>query len=303
MLLDMEKIKNSILKPYGHTETLFYYSKVAPKLKNFLKGKEIAAKNWIPKGPMPYLIKRGSKLEPLYIEEFSCIDEKFLKTRAEMEHLGEAASMLTAKQKKIWEYFLPRKLADFFYATNGEKAGKPIERIFIDIDRGKDTTSEQAQEVARILVGLIKADKELQKGFPHKLFVMWTGSSFHVYLLLKKQISNAQYEQFFAYKKDFPLQSFIGRWAAAIQKQVGFKVSGSHEKIPQGISLDPSQTPSGKLARAPFSLHMKTARQVDGVALPVEEKQLNDKQLIKKLSAYTPEKVLEELNKLAKLLP
>ena len=123
--MNSKEVKD-VLRPYGHTETLYYYSKVAFALKNFLKGKEIAAKNWIPKGFMPYLIKRGSKLEPLYIEEFSCIDEKFLRTRAEIEHLDKAKSKITKQQAKIWEYFLPRKLADLFYATNKEGDRKSV---------------------------------------------------------------------------------------------------------------------------------------------------------------------------------
>ena len=71
------------------------------------------------------------------------------------------------------------------------------------------------------------------------------------------------------------------------------------EKI-NGINIDPSQTPSGKLCRAPFSLHMKNEKEVDGVAIPLEVKELNDKNLIKKLKGYTPENIIKELDKLEK---
>ena len=299
--MNSKEVKD-VLRPYGHTETLYYYSKVAFALKNFLKGKEIAAKNWIPKGFMPYLIKRGSKLEPLYIEEFSCIDEKFLRTRAEIEHLDKAKSKITKQQAKIWEYFLPRKLADLFYATNKEGAGKPIDRIFFDIDRS-NLSSEQAQQIAFLLIKEIKADKQLSKFVKYKIFLMWTGSSFHIYLLFTKSQPAAFYGKHFQYSKKDPLASFTGRWAAGIDKKVKFAVGGGHERIVNRINIDPSQTPSGKLARCPFSLHMKSAREIDGVAIPVSEKQLQDKNLVKELKSYTPEKVLKELKSLAKLIP
>ncbi len=301
MLTDAAK-RSEVLKPFGHTDVLLYYAIVAEKLKGFLKGKELAAKIWLPHSNIPFFLKRGSKLKPIYIEDLSCVDEKMLKLRSEVENLKEARSKLSEKQALVWGYFVPRKLMDFFYATNNESPGKPIERIFFDIDRGRGVESEQAREVARLLVAEIKNDKEFNSRFKFKIFVMWTGSGFHVYLLLSKQISNADYEKYFAYKKDFPLESFTGRWASAMQKKVKFKVQGGHEKLKDGINIDPSQTPSGKLARAPFSLHMKSATEINGVALPLSEEQLKDKQLIKRLKAYNPKKVIEELDSLSESL-
>lgn len=301
MLTDVAK-RNDILKPFGHTDVLLYYTTVAEKLKRFLKGKELAAKIWLPHSNIPFFLKRGSKLKPLYIEDLSCVDEKMLRLRTELENLKEARPKLSEKQALVWEYFVPRKLMDFFYATNNEGPGKPIERIFLDIDGGKGITPEQTQEVAKLLVQEIKNDKELARLIRFKIFIMWTGSSFHVYLLLGKRISNADYEKYFAYKKDFPLESFTGRWAASIQKKVEFKVQGGREKLPKGINIDPSQTPSGKLARAPFSLHMKSPAEIDGVALPLLEEQLKNKQLAKKLIAYNPKRVIEELDSLSESL-
>lgn len=42
-------------------------------------------KNWISHG-IPFLIKRGSKEEPLYLEEMKKITIEFLKTKSEIEH-------------------------------------------------------------------------------------------------------------------------------------------------------------------------------------------------------------------------
>lgn len=299
-LIDLAK-KSDVLKPFGHTDILLYYAIAASKLQNFLKGKEIATKIWLPHGNIPVFLKRGTKSEPLYIQELNGITEEIIKLRA-TANLKDARDNLTKEQAKVWDYFVPRKIIEFFYATNNEKPGRSIERIFIDVDRGKGVTSEQAQEVTALLVKEIKNDKELAKLLKFKIFIMWTGSSFHVYLLLRKEIDNSYYERYFAYKKDFPFESFIGRWADAIKKKTKIKVQGGHEKMPDCINIDPSQTPSGKLARVPFSVHVKSATEIDGVALPVDEKQLQDRQLVKKLKTYTLKKVIEGLDKLAKLL-
>ncbi len=296
------KAKN-ILRPFGHTETLLYYGIVAQKLKKYLKGKEIATKVWLPFGNIPVFLRRGSKEEPLYIEEFcKAVDDKLLNVRKEIEHLKNAENKITKQQAKVWTYFPPRKLTDFFYATNNEGAKKPIERIFFDIDR-KGISAEAAQKVAKLLIEKIKKDKEIKKIISFKTFPMWTGKSFHVYLMLKKKIPNQAYDKYFAYTKNDPLASFTGRWAEEIKKELKIKVTGGHEKAANSITIDPSQTPSGKLCRAPFSLHMKDAKTVDGIAMPLTEKMLSEKNLVKDLQKYTPEKIVNELNSLAKRLP
>ena len=98
-------------------------------------------------------------------------------------------------------------------------------------------------------------------------------------------------------------ESFTGRWAASIDKKLKFKVVGGHQKVKGAVIIDPSQTPSGKLCRIPFDLHLKDARTIDGIAIPLTEKMLDDKNLVKKLKAYTPKKVVGEIDKLAKNLP
>jgi DNA primase len=218
--------------------------------------------------------------------------------------LDDARGKITKQQEKIWSYFVPSKLIDFLYATNGEHPGHPIGRVFIDLDKGEGVSSEQAQEVAKQLIKIIKSDEELKKIVKFKLFIMWTGSSFHIYLLFLKKFPHSFYNKYFQYTKDAPEASLIGKWAKKLNGNLkGVKVSGGHQKLPNTIILDPSQTPSGKLARAPFSLHMASATEVDGVAIPLSEKQLNDKSLVKKLRAYTPEKVINNIKELAKNLP
>ena len=57
------------------------------------------------------------------------------------------------------------------------------------------------------------------------------------------------------------------------------------------------------MARAPFSLHMKDARTIDGVAIPLTEDMLKSKSLINELREYSPKKVVDSLNELAKRFP
>ncbi len=285
-----------LLKPFGHTDVLLYYGIVGQKLLGFLKGKEMSAKVWIPNGPQ--ILKRGSKLPPLWIEEFVAgIDETFLKIRAE-GGLAEAKGKISTLQAKIWEYFPPRKLADLFYATNREGQGKMMDRIFYDIDRS-NLPAEKAQKVAAAFVDMIASDREFNKLVDYRPFVMWTGHSFHVYLMLKKPITPQFYSQHIHFSKEKPESSFTGRWAAQLRAELDIPIGGGHEKVANRITLDPSQTPSGKLARAPFSLHMADARTVDGVAIPLSIEDLKKSTLVKELQAYRPEDVVKNLDRLA----
>jgi hypothetical protein len=300
----LNKIKyKDVLKPYGELDVLLYYGLIMPKLKKFLAGKELAAKNHIPKGGMPYLIKRGSKEEPLYVEEFlEAVDEKFLQARKELEHLKDARGKITKLQERVWGYFLPRKLSDLFYAANNEGEGKNIDRVFFDLDRGKGATANDALETARAFVKALQSDKELMSNFKGKPFIFWTGSSFHVYLFLKEAKPNSFYEKHIKYSSREALDTNIEKIVNELMKE-NKKIVGGHEKVAGKVSIDPSQTPSGKLARVPFSLHMKDAKTVDGIAIPITLDMLSKEGLIKELQAYTPEKVVKELDELAKRLP
>lgn len=311
-LLEFALSCKDVLQPFGETETLLFYACVAPHAAKFVGEKEIAAKNWIPKGPMPYLIKRGSKEPPLKASELAkAVTRDFLETRSKIEHLKDAraSGALSQLQETVWNYFLPRKLADFFYATNGERAAQPIDRVFFDLDRGAKMSVSQAQEAAAAFVNEIEDDKDFWsspagKAVKGKPFVAWTGSSFHVYLFFRSRQPARVYDEAFQYSKAEPEANFTGRWVARLRKRVSFKIAGGHEKLSDAIIVDPSQTPSGKLARVPLSsLHMKDAKTVDGVSVPVEAKRLQEKNLEKELLGLTPRSVLEDIVVYARLLP
>jgi len=305
LLSSLSKEVEDIVKPFGHTDVLLLYGIVAEKMKRFLKGKELASKVWLPKGNIKYFLNRGSNKPKLFVEDFvEAITPELLEIRSE-HHLKDVEKQLTEKQKLVWSYFPPRKLSDFFYATNGEGAGKSIDRIFFDMDRGQGFPLEKAQEATKLFCEIIRKDGELKKLIGKvEPFVAWTGNSFHVYIMLDKPRPNEFYERYFMFSKNNPLASFTGRWAEEIKKELKINVAGGHEKIPGVLSIDPSQTPSGKLARVPLgSLHMADAKTINGVSIPLSEKMLEDSELPKKLNELTPSYVVKNIEKFSAMLP
>lgn len=304
-LLDLAKKSGDVLKPFGGTDVLLFYGIIGEKLKRFLRGKELASKVWLPQGNIKYFLNRGSKKPPLFIDDFvGAITPEFLEIRNK-HHLKDVEKDLTEKQKLVWSYFPPRKLMDFFYAANCEGAGKQLDRIFFDMDRGEGVSLETAQKVTRAFCEIASKDAELAKLVGKvEPFVSWTGNSFHVYIMLDKPRPNAFYDQHFMFSKNDPLASFTGKWAEQIRKETKVKVAGGHEKIAGFLSIDPSQTPSGKLARVPLgSLHMKDAKTVNGVSIPISVSALADADLPNKLKELGPRYVIDNLEKLSKLLP
>ncbi|MEM3047015.1 MAG: hypothetical protein QW057_08045 [Candidatus Bathyarchaeia archaeon] len=293
--------ERDILRPFGEPEVLLLYGLAAAKLKGFLEDREVAARVWLRD---KQLLKRGSFMPPLTAEELSKgVTEDLLALRAEEENLKVARERLTPLQLKIWQYFLPRKLADFFYATNRERPGRPIRRVFFDIDRAADMRHETAREVAGLFVEAISGDDEIDSFTVGEPLVAWTGSSFHVYLTLREEWPAAFYDEYFAYTEG-KRGRFTSRWIEYVKSRAEAKILGGHEKQPGVIVIDPSQTPSGKLARSPLgSLHMSDYQTVNGLSLPVKAEQLKERGLTDGLRAYTPQKLLEELDELATLLP
>ncbi|MFH0714477.1 MAG: hypothetical protein V1847_01540 [Candidatus Diapherotrites archaeon] len=294
-----KELKKSALKPFGQTDCLPYYIAVASKLRGFLKDKMLSTKILIPNGPK--ILKRGSEIEPLYVDELAQVgSESFWKLRK--KHLDEVRAQLSPLELKAWTYFYPRKYAELLYATNGEGVGLSIERIFFDIDR-KGRSAKEAQLVARELARCILTDLEFNKLVgAFKLQAAWTGKSFHLYVLLENPIDREFYEEHLQFSKNNPMQGFAGKWSVEIFQKLDIPITGGHEKVSGFITIDPSQTPSGKLCRAPFSLHVKDGKIVDGVCVPLKVEMLSDKKLLSKLEKLSPEKVLKDLNVWAKNL-
>lgn len=294
----MAKEDKNILYSSGELDVLPYYLKTAQGLMNFLKDKKIASKVYVPGFSF---LNRGSNKKPLYINDFSAVNKKMISLRK--NHLKDVRNELNEKQELIWQYFPPRKMSQFFYACNNEGVGKPIERIFIDIDRRKHF-ADDARIVALNLINFIKNDDEFNKLLKIKKFViLWTGSSFHVYLLLNKKIDLKFYNRYLSYGSGKnKSESFIMKWANEISEKTKIPVVAGHEKSDKFIILDSSNTPSGKLARTPFSLHVKDWKTYDGICVPVSADELNDRELIERLKKITPDEVLKDLKKYERLI-
>ncbi|MEI7557375.1 MAG: hypothetical protein WCJ45_00525 [bacterium] len=123
---------------------------------------------------------------------------------------------LTPKQVLLRQYFVPRKLINFFYACNNEY-GNTMDRIFIDIDR-QSNSADDARRVTNELIKTIDSDKEFKKLVEFKTLILRTGSSFHIYLLLKKAINHAFYESFLSFGKGKE-DSVISRRANEVSKK------------------------------------------------------------------------------------
>jgi hypothetical protein len=301
-----EKNLEELVTPFGQADVLLIYAIAAGKLKKYLGDRELAGKIWMPSGRMRYLLKRGSKLEPLFAHELEeAVTLEFLELRSKTEHLSSAKEDITDLQAKIWQYFLPRKLSDFFYATNHEGPGKKIDRIFFDIDRSKGISAEQAQETTQIFVEAIKEDQELEELLGnYDLSINWTGNSFHVLFFLDELMPSSFYEEHFQYSKNDPERNFTGKWTKKINERVEFKVAGGHERQGNSINIDPSQSPSGKLCRVPLgSLHMEDPETINGISVPITEKMLYNEDLISKLTLYTPKDIIKNLSEIEKNLP
>jgi len=66
--------------------------------------------------------------------------------------------------------------------------------------------------------------------------------------------------------------------------------------------LDTSNTPPGKLARCPFSLHIKDSKTIDGITVPISQKELADTKLISKLKKLTPETIRKNIDYYSSLI-
>ncbi len=299
----MANEKTDILKPYGELDVLGLYSKVAPYLEVFLKGREIASKTWVPKAKVPYFLNRAGKLGKLWIEDFDNIDNEFLRLRAK-HHLSDVKDQLNERQILLWRYFVPRKYSEFFYATNGEGEGKQLDRIFIDVDR-TNLPPERSLEVTRLLLEEMERYKGEDEDFEliESIAVYWTGSSFHVYCFL----SHPQPAKFYVEKLQFHsegvlFESWTDIWVRKIRQRVSFKVTGGHEKKDNYIIIDPSQTPSGKLGRIPLGcLHIKNF-EIDGISIPLSESMIYDDDIVEWLRNLTPEYVVKNTESLSKYL-
>jgi len=265
--------KGGILYNSGQLDCLNYYSKIFPKIKSFVGDRELATKTFIPEPIPPFIVHRGSKDPSLTLKDLK-ITPKLLKLRVG-KHLHEVEKQLSEKEKLIWRYFVPRKLTQLYYACNYENPGKPFDRVFIDIDAGKGISEKKYAEAVKKLLRQIKSDKHLKELCSFKIKIFWTGASIHLYLMLNKKLPASSYEKYFGFTEN----TLTTKWANAIGVKAG------HQRKQGKIILDTSATPSGKLARCPYSLYINSKGKLKGVSLLIKESDLNNLSKFKDLTA------------------
>src|SRR6056297_2899545 len=194
-------------------------------------------------------------------------------------------------------------MTEMHYALNQELGGgkrkkrkKEIDRIFIDIDHGEGYTEEDSREVAFRLIRNVKKDREFkellnknkQKERKIKVKILWTGSGFHFYILLPDKKDMVFYKKHFSWGKK-TRKTFIEKWAKSVSEKTGFTVEAGHERQKDKIILDTSGTPPGKLARAPYSLNIGREGKIIGICVPLDDEEIEDPKIVKKLKKLTPE--------------
>jgi len=258
-------MKKGVLYSTGQLDCLAYYSKIFSKIKSFIGDRELATKTYVPKAIPPFILHRGSKDPKLNLNDIK-ITQSFLKKRIGKK-LHQVEKELNEKEKLIWRYFVPRKFTELHYACNYESPGKSFDRVFIDIDTSKGTSEASYIKVIKQLLKEIRADKELKKIVSFRIYLLWTGASVHIYLLLNKRLPHSYYNKYFAFSKS----TLTSKWAKNITEKTKIKTKAGHQRTPGAIILDTSATPSGKLARCPYSLHLNKQGKLTGVAVPLKE--------------------------------
>jgi hypothetical protein len=278
--------KEGILYSTGQLDCLNYYSKIFSKIRSFVGDRELATKTFIPESIPPFIVHRGSNSPKLTLSNIK-INSSFLKKRVGKK-LHQVEKDLTEQEKLVWRYFVPRKITELHYACNYESPGKSFDRVFIDIDASKGTSETTYLKIIKQLLKEIRSDKELKKITSFRIYLLWTGASIHVYLLLNKKLPAKYYTKYFSFGKT----TLTTKWAKKISDKIKTKVKAHHERLKGATILDTSATPSGKLARCPYSLHFSSSGKLNGVSIPLKESMLKIG-LFSKLKNLTPDKALK----------
>ena len=141
-------MKSGVLYSSGQLDCLAYYAKVFPKIKSFVGDRELATKTYIP--GVGFILHRGSDDPALRLSDIR-ITQGFLKKRVGKK-LAQVEKQLNDKEKLTWRYFVPRELTELHYACNYEGPGKSFDRVFIDIDAGKNIQEAKYMAVVKELL-------------------------------------------------------------------------------------------------------------------------------------------------------
>jgi hypothetical protein len=291
-----------VLRPYGELDVLAYYGLIAPKLETYLHGRELATRTWLPEGRIRSVVKRGSQLPPLYIRQLArAVTPEMMGARAEFANPGAAKDVLSTDQALVWHYFPPRRLEEFHYATNREGDGREINRVLYEIDGGRGVTAEDALEVAALMAGAVAEDEPVHGMVRGNPLVVWTGHSFDLLLILGEMQPARFYRDQIEYSGKG--HTLTDRLIDRLHREARVPVTGGTTRVPGHVTIDPSHTPSGHLCQVPLgSLYLKDGTSVEGVSVPLTPDMLS-RDVVADLRSYTPGRIIDELDELAKRLP
>jgi len=175
-----------------------------------------------------------------------------------------------------------------------------MNRLYLDFDRSKDIPLEHAAKDVASIAQTIEEDKKFESEFGEfSLLPVFTGFSFHLYIFLEKSFSHRQYEEFLSLQNK---ANFVSLWVEQLRNSGHREIFAEHERKEGKMVVDISQSPSGKLARCPFSLHLHEGK-VSGLSVPMNFRNLDDKKFLKELENLTPKIVVEKIEDFAKNFP
>ena len=298
----LASLPGDVLRPYGELDVLPYYGKIAEKLTSFLHGRELASRIWTPHGRIRSVVITGQTASPLYIKQMSeAVTPQLIQARETYRNLDEARGKLSPEQQLTWQYFPQRRYVGFYYSANRLGPGREIDRVVFQIERSVGSTLSDALAAVQAFTNAAVSDPGYQDLFGGEPFIYWTGSSFQVMLFTSEQQAASFYRSHLDYTGKG--RTMVDRWIDLAAANSGGKIAGGTGRRRGVVIINAEPTLPGKLCPVPIGcLDMADGTTLQGVSVPLTMDMLNP-DLPDKLSAYTPERIIDELDELAARLP
>ncbi len=298
----MIDLSGDVLRPYGELDVLPYYGKIAAKLTGFLHGRELASRIWTPHGRIRSVIITGQTAPPLHIRQLSeAVTPQFIQAREQYRNLDAARARLSPEQQLVWQYFPQRRYVGFYYSVNRLGPGREIDRAVFQIERSVGSTPSGALAAVKAFTSAAISDPGYRELFRGEPFVYWTGSSFQVMLFTSEPQPASFYRSHLEYTGKG--RTMVDRWIDLAAANSGGKIAGGTGRRRGVVLINAEPTLPGKLCPVPVGcLDMADGTTVQGVSVPLTMDMLNA-DLPDELTAYTPERIIDELDELAARLP
>ncbi|CAJ37820.1 hypothetical protein [Methanocella arvoryzae] len=295
-------LSGDVIRPYGELDVLPYYGRIAEKLTGFLHGRELASRIWTPHGRIRSVVVTGQTAPPLYIRQMSeAVTPQIIRAREQYSNLDEVRGRLSPEQQLVWQYFPQRRYIGFYYSLNRIGPAREIDRVVFQIERSFGSTLAEALEAAQEFIRAAVSDTGYQELFRREPFVYWTGSSFQV-MLFTREVQPATF-----YRSHLECtgkgRTMADLWTDLATASTGSKIVGGTGRRKGAVLINSEPTLPGKLCPVPLGcLDMADGTTLRGVSVPLTGDMLSS-DILDDLTAYTPERIVEELDKLAARLP